>query len=293
MIPRFWSIEPTNVCDLRCPQCPSGSGWLSRRRGFLRPEDYALMLDRIAPHALYLNLYLQGEPTLHPQLPTLIRMAKERNLYVATSTNGQRVNAQMARQLVRSGLDKIIVSVDGADQASYATYRVGGQLEKACQTIQYLAEYKRLIGTRAPRIEMQTLAFQHNQDQLPRMKQLAKSLGADTFRVKTAQFYTLAPDDTLRPPKSERLSRYAETADGSLRLKRTLPNRCFHLLTSAAVTWEGDVLPCVFDKDARHAFGNVLREDLTDIFSSRAAREFRQRIFSKRTSIDICGNCCY
>ncbi|MBQ9591992.1 MAG: radical SAM protein [Paludibacteraceae bacterium] len=292
MIPCFWSIEPTNACSLHCPQCPSGSQLLTRKRGYMDVENYKKILEKIAPHALYLNLYFQGEPTLHPQLPTLIQLAKGHGLYVALSTNGQHINAQTARRLVRSGLDKMIVSVDGMNQRSYETYRRGGSLDKALKSIHYVTDYKRTIGSYTPRVEMQTLAFRHNEDELPALKRLAKDLGA-RFKVKTAQFYTCAPDDTLQPPDSARLSRYVRGEDGTLRLRRRLPNRCFHLLTSAVVTWEGDVLPCVFDKDARYVFGNILKEDVSSIFKSARAKEFRRRVFTKRKAIDICNNCCY
>ena len=68
-MPFFYSIEPINLCNLHCPECPSGNGSMRRKRGMISMEDYCRIIDRIAPYAVHLTLYFQGEPLLHPQFP--------------------------------------------------------------------------------------------------------------------------------------------------------------------------------------------------------------------------------
>ncbi len=291
-LPRMWSIEPTNVCNLRCPECPSGSGWLTRGRGYMSLVDYARVLDVLTPWCRYLTLYMQGEPTLHPAFAEMVRMAKGKKIYVATSTNGQCVTWRVAHDLVLAGLDKIIVSVDGATQSSYERYRRGGNLEKAWSAVRLLSMAKRRVGAVKPKVEVQMLVFSHNEHEIALVRERAMGEGADDFVVKTAQFYA-QPQSLVSPPTDARLSRYETDACGALRLKRRLPNRCWHLLTHAAVTWQGDVVPCVFDKDARYVLGNLLRQDAKSIWRGEVAEEFRRRVWTERREIDICRNCCY
>ena len=134
------SVEPTTSCNLRCPECPSGLRSFTRPTGMLDPDrlsDLLLGPEGLARELVYLNLYFQGEPYLHPGMDDLVRVGKQAGLYVSTSTNAHFIDGDRARSLVNSGIDRLIISIDGADQDAYSSYRVGGKLDKV------------LAGTRA------------------------------------------------------------------------------------------------------------------------------------------------
>ena len=134
------SVEPTTSCNLHCPECPSGKRIFTRPTGSLTVDLFLTIINDIKRSIVYLTLYFQGEPYLNHYFFTFIKEARQRNVYVATSTNGHFLDKEIAKKTIESGLNRIIISVDGAYQESYEMYRKGGNLEKVKEGIKNLVE---------------------------------------------------------------------------------------------------------------------------------------------------------
>lgn len=288
--PYILTIEPTNRCNLRCPQCVTGAGTMRRSSCDLHLELYRQILNEIGSGLWYLVLYNQGEPFLHPDLITMIHHAKQQNIYVITSTNGHFLSdSHVCEDVVRSGLDKIIISLDGADEETYSNYRYGGDFNRVVAGIKLLIETKKRLRKKNPIVVVQFLIMRHNEHQMEDVKKLAKSLGADKQVFKTIQIIDANTSEKYTPT-SKRLSRY-ETVDGDLTLKY-LPNRCRRLWTSTTILSNGDVVPCCFDKEGSYRFGTITTEQtLKVIWRSSDYERFRTRNLHDRREIDICRNC--
>src|SRR5450759_1131943 len=120
------SAELTNTCNLNCPQCFSGSGLMTRNRGFMDIDLYKKVMKEISPYLYNANLYFQGEPMLHPLFFSFISISAK--VHSVVSTNGHFLSEENSEKLVRSPLKKLIVSLDGIDQNTYSTYRVNGNI---------------------------------------------------------------------------------------------------------------------------------------------------------------------
>lgn len=292
--PMSLSVEPTTACNLRCPECPSGLRSFTRPTGMLDPERLENLIGRsggVADSLLYLNLYFQGEPYLHPGMDDLVQTGRKAGVYVSTSTNAHHIAGDRALGLVDSGLDRLIISIDGADQAAYSSYRVGGQLEKVLDGTRAVMAAKRQRRSRTPHVVWQFLVVGTNEHQLHDLRQQAAAFGVDEFVVKTAQID--APHDghpllTADP----RLRRYDRGADGAWTLRNPMLDRCWRMWQGAVLTWDGRVVPCCFDKDAQHDMGRAeTGEAFLDIWHSDRYHAFRQAIFRDRSGIDMCRNC--
>jgi radical SAM protein with 4Fe4S-binding SPASM domain len=288
-LPIAMSVEPTTSCNLRCPQCPSGLRAFSRPTGMLEVEDFKRIIDDTHKHLLYLTFYFQGEPYLHPRFLDMVAYASARNIYTATSTNGHFLTPENARRTVTSGLDRLIVSIDGLTQDSYAAYRVGGQLDKVLDGTRELVRLKKELRSKTPHIILQCIAFNHNAGELARMKDLARSLGVDQLKIKTAQVYDFEHGHDMIPTEG-RFARY-EHAAGLLRIKNKLLNHCWRLWHACVITWDGSVVPCCFDKDASHSMGSLKKNSLREIWYGQRYDAFRRSLFKGRKEIDICKNC--
>ena len=113
------SIEPTTACNLGCPACPSGLKAFSRPTGKIDLGYHQNWLSQVSGSVFYINYYFQGEPFLHPQFLELIKEAKRRKIYTATSTNAHFIDEKKAQEIVASGLDRLIISIDGLTQETY------------------------------------------------------------------------------------------------------------------------------------------------------------------------------
>ncbi|MFZ1809511.1 MAG: radical SAM protein, partial [Cyclobacteriaceae bacterium] len=165
-LPISISIEPTTSCNLRCPECPSGLRSFTRPTGMLKQDLFEKVIDELAPTLSYLIFYFQGEPYLHPQLLEMIRYASQKKIYTATSTNAHYLDDEVARKTVESGLDRMIISIDGVDQETYSSYRVGGKLSKVIEGTRNIIKWKRELKSKTPHVIFQFLVVRPNESQI-------------------------------------------------------------------------------------------------------------------------------
>ncbi len=284
------SIEPTTACNLGCPECPSGLKKFSRETGKLDLEFHKKILKSVGNQVFYINYYFQGEPFLHPQFLELIKEAKVNKIYTSTSTNAHFINKEKALEIVKSGLDRLIISIDGLTQETYENYRVHGKLDNVIEASKFLVNAKKELKSKTPHLIFQFLAVKQNEHEIPAVFKLGNEMKIDEVRIKSAQLYDYKNGNPLMPD-NEKYSRYKRKADGSYFLKYKTGDHCWRMWSSSVLTWDGKVVPCCFDKDAQHVLGTVESTDFSSIWKSEKYQSFRKMILTNRNGIDICQNC--
>jgi len=289
--PYFISIETTNFCNLHCPECPVGRNKVAvSEKSTFDVNLYKKLILELKPTLQHVILYFQGEPFLNNQFMELIHHTHKAGIYTSTSTNGQFLNKETAKETVLSGLDKLIVSIDGTTQDVYQSYRVGGNLRKAIDGIVHVVNCKKELNLITPFIEIQFLVLKTNEHQMKEMKKLAKSLLVDRLTFKSAQLYDIEKGNELLTT-IKRYARYKETSGGTYKIKGVQRNRCWRLWSGVVINVHGEVLPCCFDKSSEYSFGNINDNSFFDCWQSSKAHEFRQSILTNRKQFDICRNC--
>lgn len=284
------AIEPTTSCNLRCPECPSGLRQFSRPTGMLDAEFFKIMIDELKEHLMYLTFYFQGEPYLNPKFLEMVKYASEKGIYTSTSTNAHYLNDENARKTIESQLDRMIISIDGTTQETYEQYRVGGSLEKVIEGTKSIMKWKKQLNSQTPYVVFQFLVVRPNEHQIDEVKKLGKELGVDEVKLKTAQVYDYENGNDLIPI-NETYSRYERQSSGRYKIKNALLNHCWRMWSSCVITWDGLVVPCCFDKDAKHQLGDLKRESFKKIWQNQKYQTFRQSVLKSREEIDICKNC--
>ncbi|NRB64770.1 MAG: SPASM domain-containing protein [Saprospiraceae bacterium] len=289
-LPFTVSIEPTTACNLRCPECPSGLRQFTRSTGSLKADFFSSILDDIGDQLTYLIFYFQGEPYINPDFLSMVKHASDKGIYTITSTNGHFLDDVNAKRTVESGLDRLIISVDGATQDVYEQYRKTGNLESVLQGARNVVQWKKELKSHSPLIIFQCLVVRPNEDQLERIRTIANEIGVDQVVFKTAQVYDYQNGHPLIP-LNEKYARYKKQKDGTYALKHRLLNHCWKLWHSCVVTWNGLVVPCCFDKDAKHQLGDLKNVSFLNIWNGPRYQIFREKLFAGRNQIDICTNC--
>ena len=289
-LPISISFEPTTSCNLRCPECPSGLRSFTRATGMLGQPLFQNVIDQLAPTLSYLTFYFQGEPYLHPQFLDMVQYAASKNIYTATSTNAHYLKDENARLTVESGLDRLIISIDGTTQDTYQSYRVGGSLEKVIEGARNIIAWKKKLKSSTPHVMFQFLVVKPNEHQIPEVYTLAKQIGVDQVVLKTAQIYDYANGSDLIP-EQDQYSRYRKMNDGSYTIKNSLDNHCWKMWHSCVITWDGKIVPCCFDKDAHHVLGDLTKNSFEEVWNGGAYHSFRASLLRSRSEIEICKNC--
>lgn len=285
------SFEPTTSCNLRCPECPSGLRQFSRPTGMLKKDFFTQTIDEIHRELLYLIFYFQGEPYLNPNFLDMVAYAHSKGIYTATSTNAHFLTEERAKKTVESGLDRLIISIDGTTQDVYQSYRVGGKLDKVIAGARNIVKWKKELKSKTPFLFFQFLVVKPNEHQIEDIKKLAKEVGVDQIRFKTAQVYDYENDPNQLIPENNKYSRYKKDKKGNVKIKSGLQNHCWRLWHANVITWDGLVVPCCFDKDAMHQLGNLKTQSFKETWNNDNYRQFRSELMKSRKNIDICANC--
>ncbi len=285
------SFEPTTSCNLRCPECPSGMRAFTRPTGMLKKDFFRQTIDDVYKELLYLIFYFQGEPFLNPDFLEMVKYAHDKGIYTATSTNAHYLNDEKAKRTVESGLDRLIISIDGTTQDVYKQYRVGGNIEKVLQGARNIIKWKKELNSKTPFVFFQFLVVKPNEHQIEDIKLLAKEIGVDQVRFKTAQVYDYENDPHNLIPTIDKYSRYRKDANGNMQSKSGMKNHCWKLHHANVITWDGMVVPCCFDKDAMHRLGNLQTQSFKEIWHNNNYKQFRSELMKSRKNIDICANC--
>lgn len=289
-LPFSISVEPTTSCNLRCPECPSGLRAFTRPTGMLQQDTFKDIIDQVHTHVNYLTFYFQGEPYLHKEFLDMVKYARSKKIYTATSTNAHYLTDAMAKKTIESGIDRLIISIDGTTQETYKQYRVGGHLNKVIQGAKNVVKWKKELNSTTPYIIFQYLVVKPNEHQVEDVKHLAREIGVDEVILKTAQVYDYENGNPLIP-ENEKHSRYRKNEDGTYSIKNVLENSCWKLWHACVVTWDGKIVPCCFDKDAQYQLGDLKSTSFQDIWWSEAYHDFRTKLVRSRKEIDICTNC--
>jgi radical SAM protein with 4Fe4S-binding SPASM domain len=285
------SFEPTTSCNLRCPECPSGLRAFTRPTGMLKKNFFRETIDQLHKELTYLVFYFQGEPYLNPDFLEMVQYASSRKIYTATSTNAHYLNDSAARRTVESGLDRLIISIDGTTQETYKQYRVGGNLSKVLEGAANIVKWKRELKSKTPFVVFQFLVVRHNEHQIEDVKRLAKETGVDDVWLKTAQVYDYEKDPNQLIPTIGKYSRYKQDKNGQTVFKGNNANHCWRLWHDPVITWDGTVVPCCFDKDAQHKLGSLREQSFKELWKSKDYHQFRRQVLESRKNIDICANC--
>ncbi len=296
--PKVWGkplslfIEPTNACNLRCPLCPTGSQSTNKKKGLMSFEHYKKIIDDLGPTAFSVTLWNYGEPFINREMIHMIKYAKSKGLKVITSTNGYAFkDPKVIDAIIESGLDEIILAVDGADQEAYSKYRINGDYDEFTAGIKALSDAKKRKKSFFPFMSMQFIIMKSNEHQVENIKRIAKDLGVNELILKTVYLWNNPILAAKYLPENKEYSRYI--TDEGITCKTSVRPGCDGLWIGVNINYDGTVVPCCFDTHEQFVFGNAVttKNFDKDIWNSPDFVAFRKNVWEDKGSVDMCKNC--
>lgn len=285
-LPPFLMLEPSSRCNMACPMCPFLVHQKKRGNTADMPfKDYRCLMDELGPKLLTVSLWGWGEPLLHEKLPEMIRYARSYGVFVSVSTNAYSMDRKWAGELIDSGLDYIILSVDGATKETYSKYRGKGKFDRVIRNIRTLIEEKRRRRVLHPFTNLQFIVMRENEHEIPMIRKLARDLEIDKLSLKKVGLIDEA-DREITLPRDER---YVHTI---YKLDCLDSKPCSRPWNTPLVTSAGDVIVCCGDIKYTHNFGNVFDGgSFREIWNSTQFRAFRAKVIENINQLAVCRRC--
>jgi radical SAM protein with 4Fe4S-binding SPASM domain len=223
----FWEL--TKGCNLRCIHCRASATELSSPSD-LSTEAAKDIIDQIAEVSHPILVLSGGEPLFRKDIFELARYGTEKGLRVALATNGTLVTKAVALKIVDSGVQRVAISLDGADAATHDSFRgIPGAFDAAITGFRNLKE----LGMS---VQINTTIARHNAHQLPNVLELARSIGADALHtfllVPVGCGVDIASEQMVPPKEYEKMLNwfYDRSLEGGIELKATCAPHYFRVV---------------------------------------------------------------
>jgi radical SAM protein with 4Fe4S-binding SPASM domain len=288
-LPPIIHIEPTNICNLKCPLCPTGSQSLKRPKGFMTMKTCEHILDELGDTLMAAYFFSFGEPFMNKNLPEMIRLCSDRDILTITSTNGHFFQTMDdALKIVDSGLKMMVIALDGSTQSIYQAYRIGGDIEKVKRFASHIEEAKVRRNSGFPYTAARCVVTSANKDDLPNIEKLAFDLGVNMFATKSLGCLVGTDKYGAYEPAEKQWKRFAYARD-SHEGKR--PLQCIFPFRQPYVFWDGTVVGCEYDHDLEMVFGKIGEQRFRDIWNSSNASALRNSIRKDSGRPAFCRRC--
>jgi len=265
--PSIFVVEPTNRCNLRCALCPTGQTDASVAKGDMPLAVFKRVVDQAAESAIVMNLLNWGEPTLHSELPEMIRYAADRGIWTVVSTNfSRRYPPGYLEALLTSGLGVLHIDLDGPDPETYRVYRRGGDFGLVVENARNVVALKRKLGLQYPLIESAMMVMRHNERFTGEFESLCRDIGFDRFFLGKLQIDPASGRDWLPSDPGASYANYFQDDQ---------PQSCMRLYAFMVVNWSGNVAPCCLTYDAAADFGNIASGSLWDVWNNELFQSAR------------------
>jgi radical SAM protein with 4Fe4S-binding SPASM domain len=271
-------IESTNVCNLQCIMCPTGRGEMTRPRGYMDWNLFTRIVDEMAPHVSATTLHIWGEPLLHPKLPEMIAYCREHGLPAEISTNGVLLTEEMSRKLLAAGPSAIYIGLDGFTKETYEQIRRQADFDVSVANVRRFLQMKVDGGYKAPFVNLQIIEMGPTQEEIERFRQAWHVPGVDRVHIKAFDSWGNQIGDIAEMR--------ADQPD--------VPEKRFHcpnLWYHAHIYWDGTLVSCDRDFDARNNLGNV-KDGVMRAWNGPRMRDLRRKhITGQLDDVPACRNC--
>lgn len=295
--PYLLEIEPSNICNINCPLCPSPGSSITRKKQIMPYDKFVKVIDN-ARNIIH-NVYITGtgEPLLHKDIWKMVRYASNSNLSVSLSTNATLFTKEFIEEMLRSGLDKLILSFDGISKESYTRFRAGANFESVKANIEKICHRRSELGLKKPFLEWQFILNRYNEKEVEKARELSINWGIDRFHVKTLslnehlysneEVIKLAKQWLPSPDKIPLKLRYS--LDGSKLTKLKEKKSCFLAKRASVVLVDGSVSVCCMDINGNYSVGNAVLQPFARIWNSTKYRQMRKKAIACK--LPICSRC--
>ncbi|MBU4263830.1 MAG: radical SAM protein [Proteobacteria bacterium] len=278
--PSYIWLEPTNHCNLRCVMCPNGAGKVTVDKGYMDYDLFTRIIDQISPHTSALTLAVGGESLLHPRFVDMVHYSKSKGMKVLLNTNATLLYDGLSGELLDAELDYISFAFDGFTRESYEKARRGAKFNDTLGNINAFLRLKRSKRAKKPYCVLSVL-----------------NLGLGGCSESDKQRFIARLDEGIDEIRQREVASWGSTFKDETsfahRAHEGVYPPCSRLWSTTCISWNGEVVPCIYNANREYVLGSLERELLLDIWNGEAMIGLREAMLdgSYLERSPLCENC--
>lgn len=284
--PLLVNLEPTNLCNLRCPFCPvsqTDQQFNVSQRGLMRPSVFERIATQIAPFRPLVAINMGGESTLHKALPGMIRRLSDVGCYVFLDTNATKLDAEKSRAIIGSGLREIVMCFDGeGDSETYESMRKGARFAETIENIRNFLALWHAAAAPKPKAIVKNIRYYRPGEPLcpaPGVVERFADQPPSVYRATWADYWPAHHQEKLAHQYD------VEPFGGE-------PEPCTNLWKKLAISWDGRVYACCLDLERTEQIGDLMQETIWEIWNGAPMRRLRRLHRQRRhAEVPLCSSC--
>ncbi len=286
-VPLYLDVELTNCCNIKCNMCPVGTETMKRSKGFMSDKVFERILEDVKKYKIQGVRFIRwGEPVLHKKFLERCEMLKNEGVLVHFNTNGLMLNTEMIEKIINIEIDSMKFSFQGIDNTTYGEMRSGGSYSKLLDVIKETYE---LRGEREkPYISVTTSTTYESEEQIDKFKAEVGKYCDEVGVGKTKMQHVDIERMALPRDRKVIYENYMKKDMTEMRHMQVCPE----IWDKLSINWDGSVSACCQDYDNMMIVGNILDNDLREIFNSKREKQYRELLKdSDYDGIALCKNC--
>ena len=293
-------IEPTSKCNLKCGMCVREK--IGVPIGTMSFSDFKKILDKL-DSLFKIHLSGQGEPFLNPDLLKMIEYANKKGITVHLTTNGTILTEKIIDGISKVDVGEIAVSIDSPRKETYERIRKGAKFEKVITNLKNLIS-KLKKEKRKTIVSIATVILKENINDIPEFIKLADKIGIEKVVFQTIQEKEDYMNKYGSKTKIQAVSIFNKKLKEKIKEAKKLAKKhnitvifdeeksigCIWPWRSIYITWNGNVTVCCKILDYRNTkIGNILHEDIWDIWNNKSYQKFRRLLRERKAPIPCKG----
>ena len=244
---------------------------MTRQKGFMTKDMFVRIIDEIKGKTEFIYLYGMGESLLHPHFFEMAGYAVKNGIKTSFSTNITLLSEDNSRRLLESGIDFVVLALDGTNKETYEKIRVNSHFEKNIEQTKRFLTLKKRLGSRTY-VDLQFILMDINRKDVPKIKSLfteEERSAINAYRIKPV---------------------YISPSVNNEQVSHRHP--CYLLWNTMTIAWDGRVPLCCMDFDAQMVVGDSNKQGIYDIWNDKALARIRAMHKElKYDNLQICSKC--
>ncbi len=271
--PPYLQIEPSSICNYRCVFCfETDKTFTNKKNGFMGVMDINLfknIIDQAENNIEFISIASRGEPLVNKSIDKMLEYTEGKFLNLKLNTNASLLNEKYIHAILSGGVKTVVFSADAAEEKLYAKLRVNGNLNKVVKNIELFNNIREKSYPSSKIISRVSGVKFNNEQNIDEMESFWKKM------VDQVAFVDYNPWENIY--EKEPVS---------------IEKPCSDLWRRMFIWWDGKVNPCDSDYKSELQVGNILNNNISQLWNSQKYNDYRKmHLSNKRKDLYPCKNC--